>query len=105
MNGKKILNTIFTAILGGLIAIFVVSLFINEPEGLTAVTPNDKPFVKFTNLPENYNADQFNFIYAAENTVHAVVHVKTLTERRLYSRNPLYEWFYGEPDRRRAEPL
>lgn len=105
MNGKKILATIFTAILGGLIAIFVFSLFINEPEGLTAVTPNDTPFVKFTNLPANYNADQFNFIYAAENTVHAVVHVKTLTERRFYSRNPLYEWFYGEPDRRRAEPL
>ena len=105
MNGKKILGTIFTAILGGLIAVFVFSLFINEPEGLTAVTPNDTPFVKFTNLPANYNADQFNFTYAAENTVHAVVHVKTLTERRFYSRNPLYEWFYGEPDRRRAEPL
>ncbi|MQY80378.1 MAG: Do family serine endopeptidase [Bacteroidetes bacterium] len=105
MNGKKIFNTIFTAILGGLIAVFVFSLFINEPEGLTAVTPNDTPFVKFTNLPANYNADQFNFTYAAENTVHAVVHVKTLTERRYVYRNPLYEWFYGEPDRRRAEPL
>ena len=105
MNGKKILNTIFTAILGGLIAVFVFSLFIHKPEGSIPVTQNDTPFVKFTNLPENYNADQFNFTYAAENTVHAVVHVKTLTERRFYSRNPLYEWFYGEQDRRRAEPL
>jgi len=105
MNGKKILGTIFTAILGGLIAVFVFSLFIHKPEESIAVTQNDTPFVKFTNLPANYNADQFNFIYAAENTVHAVVHVKTLTERKYYYRNPLYEWFYGEPDRRRAEPL
>jgi serine protease Do len=104
MNSKKILGTIFTAVIGGLIAVFAVSLFINEPESSTLATQNDTPLVKFTNLPANINQEQFSFTYAAENTVHAVVHVKTVTEKEYYYRNPLYEWFYGEPYRR-SEPL
>jgi serine protease Do len=39
---------------------------------------------------------QIDLTYAAEQTVHAVVHVKTKTMMGSQAPNPLMEWFYGE---------
>ena len=39
---------------------------------------------------------QIDFTYAAEQTVHAVVHVHTKSMMGAQPDNPIYEWFYGE---------
>jgi Do/DeqQ family serine protease len=100
MKTKRILGSILLAVVGGLIAVFAYTLFVdNEPKVITAKTTQP---IAFANLPNEYDPESMNFTYAAENTVHAVVHVKTQSTRNSQYRNPIYEFFYG--DRYRSEP-
>ncbi len=95
MNTKKILGTLLAAVLGGLVAVFAYSLIVdNSPQTAENAQPTPAS-VRFANLPSTFSSDQFDFTYAAENTVHTVVNVKTESERSSY-RNPLYEFFYGD---------
>ena len=105
MNGKKIFGTIMIAIVGGLIAIFTYTLFIEKPVDPVLVGKNDSQLVRFAHLPQDFEAAEFDFTFAAENTVHGVVHVMTVTERSSASRNPLYEFFYGDRYRSDPEPM
>jgi Do/DeqQ family serine protease len=56
-------------------------------------------------LPANFEGKNLDFTYAAERTVHAVVHVKTVTEQTRHLRNPLYEFFYGDQYYRNPQPM
>ena len=105
MNGKKVFGTILIAIVGGLIAIFAYTLFLERPADPVITEKNDSQLVRFANLPQDFSAAEFDFTFAAENTVHGVVHVKTVTERSSSYRNPLYEFFYGDRYRRDPEPM
>ncbi len=103
MKTKKILGSLMLAVLGGLIALFAYSLLVdNKPKVITAKT--EQP-IAFANLPENYDPESMDFTYAAESTVHAVVHVKTQSTRDNNYRNPLYEFFYGDRYRSDPEPV
>jgi len=105
MNGKKILGTLMVALVGGLIAIFTYTLFIQKPADPAIVEKSDSQLVRFANLPQDFEAAEFDFTFAAENTVHAVVHVMTVTERSSAYRNPLYEFFYGDRYNRNQQPM
>jgi Do/DeqQ family serine protease len=105
MKGKKIFGTLLVAVVGGIIAIFAYTLFIVKPSEPLTAERNDSQLVRFANLPQDFQAAEFDFTFAAENTVHGVVHVKTVTERNYASRNPLYEFFYGDRYRRDPEPM
>lgn len=94
MKTQKIAGSIFAAILGGIIALFIYSTFIDKKDNFI-LSEQPKP-VRFTNLPDNFNAEHFDFTFAAENTVHAVVHVMTQSIVEQVYRNPLYEFFYGD---------
>ncbi|MFW5656111.1 MAG: Do family serine endopeptidase [Bacteroidota bacterium] len=94
MKTKKIAGLMLIAILGGLIAVFAYSHFV-KPETKIITARTEQPFA-FTNLPAGYDSNELNFIYAAELSVHGVVHVKTQSTRTTYYQNPLYEFFYGE---------
>jgi len=105
MNGKKILGTLMVALVGGLLAIFAYTLFIQKPADPAIVEKSDSQLVRFANLPQDFEAAEFDFTFAAENTVHAVVHVMTVTERSSAYRNPLYEFFYGDRYNRNPQPM
>lgn len=84
------------AILGAAIALFTYTKIVETPSGVVvkdssnAETPEAKALLTaFQNQP-----GQVDFTYAAEQTVHAVVHVttKTVVETPY---NPFMEWFYG----------
>jgi len=105
MNGKKILGTLMVALVGGLLAIFAYTLFIQKPADPVIVEKSDSQLVRFANLPQDFEAAEFDFTFAAENTVHAVVHVMTVTERSSAYRNPLYEFFYGDRYNRNPQPM
>ncbi len=105
MNGKKILGTLMVALVGGLLAIFTYTLFIQKPADPVIVEKSDSQLVRFANLPQDFEAAEFDFTFAAENTVHAVVHVMTVTERSSAYRNPLYEFFYGDRYNRNPQPM
>jgi len=96
MKGKYLLGGLLMAILGAAIALFTYTKIVETPSGVVvkdssnAETPEAKALLTaFQNQP-----GQVDFTYAAEQTVHAVVHVttKTVVETPY---NPFMEWFYG----------
>jgi Do/DeqQ family serine protease len=105
MNGKRIFGSILIAIVGGMIALFAYILLFEKPEIKSDNGFTNQELVKFTNLPANFEGKNLDFTYAAERTVHAVVHVKTVTEQTRHLRNPLYEFFYGDQYYRNPQPM
>lgn len=104
MKTKKILIGLLVVISAGLIAVSLYSKsqigdgYISS-DNLSYSTENRdtrKTNAFLTSLQSE--AGQIDFTYAAEQTVHAVVHVRTKSVvQSRQSSNPLYEWFYGSP--------
>ena len=93
MKTKQILVSIIIAVTGGLIALFSYAIFFDK--GTRIVTARVGTPMGYANLPGEYNEVNFNFTYAAEKSVHGVVHVTTEMSQETY-RNPIYEFFYGD---------
>jgi serine protease Do len=98
MKTRQILLSVLIAVAGGLIAVFVYSRFDRrEP----AIIVEEKPAVRYINLPGDVNAAPSDFTTAAEIAVDGVVHVK-IQALREGTGNPLYDFFfgyrYGEPE-------
>ncbi len=93
------------ALLGASIALFAYTKIVDKP---LVVSSGDSSSV------ESRNADlfltslqsqegQIDFTFAAEATVHAVVHVHTTSTRGVQSDNPIMEYFYGNRSPRQRE--
>ncbi len=99
-NSKKVLGTLLIAIIAGVLAVLLYSHFFqNESKIITQTIP-----YSFTKLPARLDSNIFDFSYAAEKTVNAVVHVKTKSKLDKGYSNPLYEFFYGDEYKNR-EPV
>jgi Do/DeqQ family serine protease len=104
MKGKYLVGALFMAIFGAFIALFAYTRFIERPaeklgkdtSGLSITEA--KPVL--TSLPEQEG--QVDLTYAAEQTVHAVVHVRTTT-MVTEQYNPIREWIYGDSYSRSRE--
>ncbi len=91
MKTRQILLSILIAIVGGLIAVFVYAMFDRrEP----AIVVEEKPAVRYINLPGETNAAPSDFTTAAEIAVDGVVHVKTKALRE-GTGNPIFDYFFG----------
>ncbi len=98
MNAKRIIGNVLVGITGGLIAVFIFALFF-YPETENTAPPVEKKSMRYVNLPGPPQGQVPDFTYAAEKTVHAVVHVKTKTLRESPysgSGNPFYDFFFGD---------
>jgi Do/DeqQ family serine protease len=106
MKTHRILIPVISAIIGGLISIFVARILL----------PSEQPqtIVKYTNqTPAQLAAfttstgERSDFSFAAESTVHAVVHVKTsfmVENQGMSSGNPFFDYFFGPGFRMQPEP-
>jgi Do/DeqQ family serine protease len=103
MKGKYLLGGLFIALLGAAIALFAYTSIIEKPAPVTARDSSkiEMPEAHAVLTSFQMQEGQVDFTYAAEQTVHAVVHVTTKT-MVAQPQNPLYEWFYG--DRYSAKP-
>jgi serine protease Do len=102
MKGRTVLYGALLAFVGAFMALFIYTRFFEKPESTASANVSDSSITPlpgmFTNFPMQQNAVDFTF--AAEQTVHAVVHVKTKsTVSYGGSSNPLFEFFYGEQQR------
>ncbi|MBA4322892.1 MAG: deoxyribonuclease HsdR, partial [Odoribacter sp.] len=85
------------AIAGGFIAIVVYTKLIEKPservgkDTANLSVPVVQPILTSLQQPDG----QVDFTYAAEQTVHGVVHVRTTTMMSRQNNNPIMEWFYG----------
>ncbi len=100
----KIKNIGLNFLIALIAAIIVVSAFTilgNSPQSNVTNSPPDRNWQ--ANMPDDYDPGNLDFAYAAELTVHGVVHVKTIRERERDIRDP-FEFFFGpreedpEPD-------
>jgi Do/DeqQ family serine protease len=100
---KKLFSTLFVACLGGLVALSTARYFYsNEKNNTDQIT---KPFehqnVTLANYSGHQNSDlNAGFTNAAEKSVNAVVHIKTISEQvNNLNYDPFAEWFYGPQKR------
>jgi serine protease Do len=92
MKTKKLLGTFLVAVIGGLIAVFIYTVFVPRRERI--INANVQQPINYANLPGVNDSGSFNFIDAAKKSVEAVVHVKTQSTRQ--ASNPILEFFYGD---------
>jgi serine protease Do len=98
MKGKYLLGGFFMAILGASIALFAYTKIMDKP---VAAISKDSSSVELQNAKAYLTSlqsqeGQIDFTYAAEQTVHGVVHVHTKSTMSSQSDNPIMEWFYGD---------
>ena len=93
------------ALLGATIALFAYTTIIGKPSEVNSKdssnveVQNARAFLTSLQMQEG----QIDFTYAAEQTVHAVVHVHTKTMMGMRSDNPIAEYFYGNRSSRPRE--
>lgn len=103
MKVKYLLGALFMALFGAAIALFAYTKIMNKPD-LRALKDSSsvelqKARAYLTSLQSQEG--QIDFTFAAEETVHAVVHVHVKMMGQ--AENPLMQWFYGERDSKPRE--
>ena len=98
MKAKYFLGSLLMALVGAIIALFVYTKILVHP---TTEIPKDTSRVDVENARAllttlQTQEGQIDFTYAAEQTVHAVVHVRTKAMVGMQPDNPILEWFYGD---------
>ncbi|HEX2919962.1 MAG TPA: Do family serine endopeptidase [Bacteroidales bacterium] len=96
MKGKYLFAGFFMAVLGAAIALFAYTRIIEKTPAETGDSSRidlENAQAYLTSLQDR--PGQVDFTYAAEQTVHAVVHVTTRTMRGAQAPNPIMEFFYG----------
>jgi len=105
MKTRGFIITFITSVVVAIIAVFAYSKLV-KPE-VRIVNADSQQKMVYANLPQDANHNELDFTYAAERSVHAVVHVKTKSMRSYgydYGYNPLFEWFFGERPGRDIQP-
>ena len=94
MNSKRIFGTLLIAIVGSLIGIGIYSRF--DHSKTIIVQKGAQAPVQYTGLPATTFAAP-DFRLAAEKSVHAVVHVKVVSQVKQYGYDNIQDWFFGNP--------
>jgi len=96
MKGRSLISTLLIALLGAVAGLFIYTRFFDR-KVVVNQSAYEKQAVaestKFVSLEGQGNPD---LTFAAENTVHAVVHVKVKAKVDYDYNNPIYEFFYGQ---------
>lgn len=105
MKKKTLLVGLLAILALGLVGVssayFTTRILVKENAGLQYVSPVNQPRVSLTNLSSD--GSPIDFTYAAEQSVHAVVHVKTYTEQTMRyggyrnQRPSIWDFFFGDP--------
>ena len=93
-NTKKYTLTFLLVLTSAFIAVWIYSTFFGKTQVITLA--EDRP-VSFVNLPVNSQQQLPDLTFAAENSVHAVVHIATQSVRGggWSSGNPFFDEFFG----------
>ena len=92
-NIKKGLFTLLVALLGGFVALWAYTRYFEQPK---VITVQQSQPMHYASLPVSDSGELPDLTFAAENSVHAVVHIMVTQKGAYYSQNPLFDWFFGE---------
>jgi len=102
MKARRFLGLFVVAVLGAMVAIIVYAR-VFQPEARVVEVPVENK-MHYVNLPGVASGSALDFTAAVDQTIDAVVHVKTKVFRE-YQVNPLYEFFFGEQQGGEAPPI
>jgi len=108
MNTKKIFSVFSIAVISALVSVIAYSYFVKPEPRIIEVPGEQTPAARYASLPAEPAGEYPDFTQAAENSVHAVVHVKTVsTQTQSYSGSPLFDFFFGpgNPMPRQQQPV
>lgn len=91
------------AVLGAFVAIVVYARLFKAEMSVVEVPGENK--VQYVNLPGVSSGSALDFTAAVEQSIDAVVHVKTTEFREEYRGNSLYELFFGEQSNGQPQPI
>ncbi len=93
-NTKRYTLTFLLVLASAFLAVWIYSSFFNKPQ---VITVTEQRPMSFVNLPANSQQQLPDLTFAAENSVHAVVHIATRSVRGggWSSGNPFFDEFFG----------
>lgn len=93
-NTKKYTLTFLLVLASAFLAVWIYSSFFNKPQ---VITVSEQRPMSFVNLPANSQQQLPDLTFAAENSIHAVVHIATRSMRGggWSSGNPFFDEFFG----------
>lgn len=102
MKVRRIFGLFAVAMLGALAAVIIYARLFQAAPAVVEVPVESK--VRYVSLPGTESGSALDFTQAVAQSIDAVVHVKTKVFRE-YQVNPLYEFFFGEPQSTEAPPI
>lgn len=91
-NLKKGSYTLLVVLIGSFIALWIYTHYFDHPR---IITVQQEQSMKYAKLPTTNSGQLPDLTYAAESTVHGVVHI-TVTQQGQYSSNNIFDWFFGD---------
>ncbi len=92
-NFKNGLFTLLVALIGGFISLIVYTHYFNDPKIVTL--PQDQS-MRYASLPSSQSGELPDLTFAAENSVHSVVHIKVIQKGSYYGSNDIFQYFFGD---------
>lgn len=94
-TNRLVVFFLLAGMVGGVSAYWIAGRIFGEARVITVTEPVAMPPSRLASYVPMLQGTNIDFTYAAEKTVHAVVHVKVESTREVSQSNPLYEFFYG----------
>ncbi|MDD4191691.1 MAG: Do family serine endopeptidase [Mangrovibacterium sp.] len=93
-NFTKISLAVVIALGSASATLWAYTRYFNDTQ---VIAVNQNPAMQYASLPSAPQGDAPDLTYAAESSVHAVVHVKVKSKVNMSSYgNPFFDWFYGD---------
>ncbi len=102
MKMRRLFGLFAVTALGAMGAVFVYARFFQPETTIVEVPVENK--IRYVNLPGSAEGASMDFTQAVDQSIDAVVHVKTKVFRE-YAINPLYEFFFGEQPKGEPTPI
>ncbi len=94
-NVKKISLMVIIALSSAFVALWAYTRYFDDPQYISVNQNN--PALQYTSYPSAPQGEVPDLTYAAESSVHGVVHVKVKSKVDMPSYgNPFFDWFYGD---------
>ena len=102
-NLKTGLFTLLVALVGGFVALWAYTRYFDDPKVLTV---QQEQSMRYASLPTASADGLPDLTFAAESSIHAVVHIKVMQRGEYNRSNELFDYFFGDGNpRSRQMPI
>ena len=92
-NFKTGLFTLLVALVGGFVALWAYIRYFDDPKVFTV---QQEQSMRYASLPAINTSELPDLTFAAESSVHAVVHIKVTQRGSSYGSNNIFDYFFGD---------